>query len=65
MSMRLEYLLCSDCIAKVDRGELSPLELDEQFEKMKKRIAELEHLHQLDLSEIFNYRRQIELLTEG
>ena len=62
---RLSYLLCSECIAKVDRGELSPLDLDKAFKNMKKLIRELEHVHQLDKAEIVNYRRQIELLMEG
>lgn len=62
---RLSYLLCSECIAKVDRGELSPLDLDNAFKNMKKRIRELEHVHALDQTEIVNYRRQIQLLVEG
>lgn len=39
--------------------------LKAEKDKLKKRIRELEHVHQLDQSEIINYRRQIELLTEG
>ena len=62
---RLDFLLCSEAIAKVDAGELRPLDLDRVLKNMKKRIRELEHIHVLDQAEIMNYRRQIELLIEG
>lgn len=38
--------------------------LHAENDKLKKRIRELEHLHQLDQSAVVNLRRQIELLTE-
>lgn len=50
---RLDFLLCSEAIAKVDAGELRPLDLDRVIKNMKKRIRELEYTHQLDQSEIF------------
>lgn len=57
---RLDFLLCSETIAKVDKGELTPLDLDRVIINMKKKIRELEYTHTLDQSEIVNYRRQIE-----
>ena len=59
---RLDFLLCSETIAKVDKGELTPLDLDRVIINMKKKIRELEYTHTLDQSEIVNYRRQIEYL---
>jgi len=63
--VRLAVLLCSEEIRKVDRGEKSPHDLDEEFKKMRSRIRELEHIRLLNQSEIVNLRRQIELLVEG
>lgn len=61
--LRLAVLLCSNTIMAVDRGELSPLDLDKKIKYLEARNRELEYLHILDMSEIVNLRRQIELLT--
>lgn len=61
---RLDFLLCSETIAKVDRGELTPLDLDRVLMNMKKKMRDLEFTHMLDQTEIINYRRQIEMLME-
>ena len=62
---RLDYLLLSDTIRKVDAGELTPKDLDTRIGLLKKEIKELQHLRMLDMAEIIEQRRQIGLLMEG
>lgn len=62
---KLEYLKQSEVVRMVLDGKYTPQELDSAYRNMKKRIREQEYTHQLDLSTIVAYRRQMELLMEG
>lgn len=62
---KLEYLKQSEVVRLVLDGKYTPQELDSAYRNMKKRIREQEYTHQLDLSTIVAYRRQMELLMEG
>lgn len=62
---KLEYLKQSEVVRMVLDGKYTPQELDSAYRNMKKRIREQEYTHQLDLSTIVAYRRQMELMMEG
>lgn len=62
---KLEYLKQSEVVRMVLDGKYTPQELDSAYRNMKKRIRGQEYTHQLDLSTIVAYRRQMELLMEG
>ena len=62
---RLDYLLQSETIRKVDAGELTPKDLDTRIALLKKEIKELQHLRMMDMAEIVTRRRQIGMLMEG
>ena len=61
----LEYLLMSENIKEVVNGEMTPEELDKMISDLRKQVKELTHLHQLDMAEIVNQRRQIDCLMGG
>lgn len=63
-SKKLGELLKSDTIQLVYHGKYTPKDLDNAIKNMKKKIVELEHLHQLDMAEIVTQRRQIDFLVE-
>lgn len=60
----LDYLKESETIRLVIEGKYTPKELDMIIRNMKKHMRELEHTHQLDIAEVVNLRRRIELLME-
>ena len=64
-SQMLEYLEGSETIMLVVNGKYTPKDLDNCIRNMKKRIRELEHLHQLDMAQIVEQRRQIDFLMCG
>ena len=59
----LEFLKQSETIQLVISGKYTPKDLDSALRNMKKRIRELEHIRQLDMAQIVEQRRQIEMLT--
>lgn len=61
----LEYLLMSENIKEVVNGEMTPEELDKMISDLRKQVKELTQLHQLDMAEIVNQRRQIDCLMGG
>lgn len=65
MDSRLEYLLLSEWIQKVDKGEITPKDFDRKIAGLQKEIRELKHLHMLDMAQIVEQRRQIDFLMEG
>lgn len=65
MEDRLNFLLVSEWIQKVDRGEMTPKDLYNKIAGLQKEIRELKHTRILDTAEIKNLRRQIELLAWG
>lgn len=65
MDSRLEYLLLSEWIQKVDKGEITPKDLDSKIASLQKEIRELKHIRQLDMAQIVEQRRQIDFLMEG
>lgn len=60
----LAYLLESETIRLVHTGDFTPQELDSAMRNLRKRVAELEHTHILDMEQIASQRRQIDLLME-
>ena len=58
----LDFLKQSETVQLILDGKYQPHEVDSAFRNIKKRLRELEHLHQLELAQIVAYRRQIELL---
>ena len=62
---RLDYLLQSETIRKVDAGELTPKDLDTRIGLLKQEIKELQNLRMMDMAEIVTMRRQVEVLMEG
>lgn len=61
----LEYLLMSENIKEVVNGEMTPAELDKMVADLRKKVEELTHVHQLDMAEIVEQRRQIDFLMGG
>ena len=60
----LNYLLQSETIRLVYEGNFLPAELDSTLKNLRKRVAELEHRHIMDIEQIAAQRRQIDLLME-
>lgn len=60
----LRYLLQSETIRLVYEGNFLPGELDSTLKNLRKRVAELEHRHIMDMEQIAAQRRQIDLLME-
>ena len=60
----LKYLLQSETIQLVYRGDFLPKDLDNTLKNLRKRVAELEHRHIMDMEQIADQRRQIDLLME-
>lgn len=63
MEERLEFLLLSEWIRKVDRGEMTPKDLDNKIAGFQKEIRELKHIRMMDMATIVELRRQVELLV--
>ncbi len=63
-SEQLQYLMQSELVRLVLSGKYTPQQLDSAFKNLRKRVQNLEHTHQLDLTQAVAYRRQIEFLTE-
>lgn len=63
MEERLNFLLLSEWIQKVDRGELTPKDLDNKIAGFQKEIRELKHIRMMDMATIVELRRQVELLV--
>ena len=61
---RLNWLLTSEVVRMVMDGQFTPSEVDSAFRNLRKRVAELEHRHELDMEQIASQRRQIDLLME-
>lgn len=61
----LEYLLLSENIKDVVNGKIKPAELDRMILDLRKQVQELTHVHQLDMAEIVEQRRQIDFLMGG
>jgi hypothetical protein len=60
----LNYLLQSETIRLVYQGDFLPKDLDSTLKNLRKRVAELEHRHIMDMEQIAAQRRQIDLLME-
>ena len=60
----LKYLLQSETIRLVYQGDFLPKDLDSTLKNLRKRVAELEHSHIMDMEQIAAQRRQIDLLME-
>ena len=61
---KLDYLLTSEVVRMVMDGQFTPKEVDNAFRNLRKRVANLEHAHELDEEVIASQRRQIDLLME-
>lgn len=61
----LEYLLLSENIKDVVNGKIKPADLDRMISNLRKQVQELTHIHQLDMAEIVEQRRQIDFLMGG
>ena len=61
---KLDYLLTSEVVRMVMDGQFTPKEVDNAFRNLRKRVAHLEHAHELDEEVIASQRRQIDLLME-
>lgn len=62
MNEKLEYLLISEEIQRVYKGEITPKDFDNRIANMEKEIRELKHMHMLDMAQIVEQRRQIDFL---
>ena len=59
---KIAYLMQSETISLVIRGEYTPKDIDNAMRNMKKQIEELKYQSFLDKSEVVRLRRQIEFL---